>query len=52
MGWISDKFLGFLEAYGGKIASWAWTKRWGKRKYHRYMSQSTGKVYKLKKKNG
>ena len=52
MGWISDKFLGFLETYGGKISCWAWNKRWNKREYVPWINKKTGKVYTINKKTG
>ena len=52
MGWISDKFLGFLETYGGKMSCWAWNKRWSKRNYVPWISKKTGKVHTLNKKTG
>jgi hypothetical protein len=52
MGWISNKFLGFLETYGGKMSCWAWNKRWNKRTYVPWISKKTGKVYTINKKTG
>ena len=52
MEWISDKFLGFLETYGGKISCWAWDKRWDKRTYAPWISKKTGKVHTVNKKTG
>ena len=28
---LTDPFLSIIETYSGKINSWAWTQRWGKR---------------------
>ena len=28
---LIDPFLSIIETYSGKINSWAWTQRWGKR---------------------
>ena len=42
MGWISDKFLGFLETYGGKISCWAWNKRWKDKDHLRNIGTRTG----------
>jgi len=28
---LTDPFLSIVETYSGKINSWAWTQRWGKR---------------------
>ena len=28
---LTDPFLSIIERYSGKINSWAWTQRWGKR---------------------
>jgi len=52
MGWISDKFLGFLETYGGKISGWAWDKRWKDKDHLRHIGTRTGKVYTINKKTG
>ena len=52
MGWISDKFLGFLETYGGKMSCWAWNKRWNTRHFLRHRGGKTGKVYTVNKKTG
>ena len=49
MGWLRDKFLGFIESMGSKLNSWAWDKRWSKRNDIRYVGTRTGKVYTLKK---
>ena len=49
MGWLRDKFLGFIESMGSKLNSWAWDKRWKNRDHHRYIGTRTGKVYTLKK---
>ena len=28
---LTDPFLSIIETYSGKLNSWAWTQRWGKR---------------------
>jgi hypothetical protein len=52
MGWLRDKFLGFLENMGSKLNGWAWDKRWKKRDHLRFVSQKTGKIYTINKKTG
>ena len=52
MGWLRDKFLGFIESMGSKLHSWAWNKRWKDRDHLRFISPKTGKVYTINKKTG
>ena len=49
MGWLRDKFLGFIESMGSKLNNWAWDKRWKDRDHHRYVGTRTGKIYTFKK---
>ena len=50
MGWLRDKFLGFIESMGSKLNGWAWDKRWKRKDRLRYVGTRTGKVYTFKKK--